>query len=172
RSYIQPMVVMSAIPFGIVGAVAGHLIMGYDLSLISVFGIVAVSGIVVNDSLVLVHAANERRNEGHTSLDAIQWAGRRRFRPIILTSLTTFFGLMPMILETSVQARFLIPMAISLAFGILFATSVILLLVPSLYMVVEDLRGLFARDPSAHPARHPPSSGFDVSSPPSHVSDA
>ncbi|MEM7677166.1 MAG: efflux RND transporter permease subunit, partial [Myxococcota bacterium] len=149
KSYVQPLVVMSAIPFGIVGAVAGHLIMGYDLSLISVFGIVAVSGIVVNDSLVLVHAANERRGEGHTSLDAIQWAGRRRFRPIILTSLTTFFGLMPMILETSVQARFLIPMAISLAFGILFATSIILLLVPSLYMVVEDLRRFFSSKPAS-----------------------
>ena len=144
KSYIQPVVVMSAIPFGIVGAVAGHLIMGYDLSLISVFGIVAVSGIVVNDSLVLVHAANSRRAEGHSPLDAIQWAGKRRFRPIILTSLTTFFGLMPMILETSVQARFLIPMAISLAFGVLFATAVILLLVPSLYMHVEDLRRFFS----------------------------
>lgn len=145
KSYIQPLVVMSAIPFGVVGAVGGHLLMGYELSLISVFGIVAVSGIVVNDSLVLVHAANERRREGYPPLQAIQWAGKRRFRPILLTSLTTFFGLMPMILETSVQARFLIPMAISLAFGVLFSTFIILLLVPSLYLLVEDVDRIVRR---------------------------
>ena len=139
RSYIQPVVVMSAIPFGVTGAVYGHLIMGYDTSLISVFGIIAVCGIVVNDSLVLVHAANERRREGHPIKEAIQWAGQRRFRPIMLTSLTTFFGLMPMILETSVQARFLIPMAISLAFGVLFATFIILLFVPAIYTIVDDV---------------------------------
>ncbi|NJK88223.1 MAG: efflux RND transporter permease subunit [Myxococcales bacterium] len=143
RSYVQPAVVMSAIPFGIVGAVGGHVIMGYDLSLISIMGIVAVSGIVVNDSLVLVHAANERRNAGHTPLNAILWAGSRRLRPILLTSLTTFFGLAPMILETSVQARFLIPMAISLGFGVLFSTTVILLLVPALYLILEDAISLF-----------------------------
>lgn len=142
RSYIQPVVVMSAIPFGLVGAVAGHVIMGYDLSLISIMGLVAVSGIVVNDSLVLVHAANAFRDAGETPFEAILLAGQRRFRPILLTSLTTFFGLAPMIFEPSVQARFLIPMAISLGFGVLFATLVILLLVPSLYMVIEDLKGL------------------------------
>ena len=140
RSYLQPIVVMSAIPFGVVGALIGHLLMGYDLSLISVMGIVAVSGIVVNDSLVLVHAANAARDEGRSSIVAIQIAAKRRLRPIVLTSLTTFFGLMPMILEPSVQARFLIPMAISLGFGVLFATFVILLLVPCTYMVVEDLK--------------------------------
>ncbi len=143
RSYIQPVVVMSAIPFGVVGAVGGHLLMGYDLSLISIMGIVAVSGIVVNDSLVLVHAANARRDAGKSPYEAIQWAGARRLRPILLTSLTTFFGLAPMIFETSVQARFLIPMAISLGFGVLFATGIILLLVPSLYLIVEDLKSLF-----------------------------
>ena len=161
KSYVQPLVVMSAIPFGVVGAVGGHLIMGYDLSLISVFGIVAVSGIVVNDSLVLVHAANERRSEGHTPFEAIQWAGKRRFRPILLTSLTTFFGLMPMILETSVQARFLIPMAISLAFGVLFSTIVILVLVPSLYMHVEDLRRFFSGESDVSPTE----SASDVAQP-------
>ncbi|MEM9114466.1 MAG: efflux RND transporter permease subunit [Myxococcota bacterium] len=142
RSYVQPAVVMSAIPFGIVGAAGGHLIMGYDLSLISVFGIVALSGIVVNDSLVLVHAANEFRDGGMSPAQAVQAAGARRLRPILLTSLTTFFGLAPMIFETSVQARFLIPMAISLGFGVLFATFVILLIVPALYLVVEDLGSL------------------------------
>ncbi len=142
KSYIQPVVVMSAIPFGVVGAILGHLLMGYDLSLISVFGLVAVSGIVVNDSLVLVHAANEFRARGHSALDAIRLAGARRLRPILLTSLTTFFGLAPMILETSIQARFLIPMAISLGFGVMFATVVILILVPAVYMVVEDLTSL------------------------------
>ncbi len=142
RSYIQPIVVMSAIPFGIVGAVGGHVIMGYDLSLISIMGIVAVSGIVVNDSLVLVHAANEVRDAGATPYEAIQAAGARRLRPILLTSLTTFFGLAPMILETSVQARFLIPMAISIGFGVMFATVIILLIVPALYVIIEDVTSL------------------------------
>ncbi len=156
KSYIQPSVVMSAIPFGIVGAVGGHVIMGYDLSIISIMGIVAVSGIVVNDSLVLVHAANAERERGVEVFEAIQSAARRRFRPILLTSLTTFFGLAPMILETSVQARFLIPMAISLGFGVLFATGIILLIVPSCYLVVEDLKRFFGIDqPEDEPAPAP-----------------
>ena len=145
KSYIQPVVVMVAIPFGAVGALIGHVIMGYDASLISMMGVVAVSGIVVNDSLVMVHAANELRAEGLAPHQAILQAGMRRFRPILLTSLTTFFGLAPMIFETSVQARFLVPMAVSLGFGVLFATYVILLLVPAVYMAVEDLRGLLER---------------------------
>ena len=107
------------------------------------FGIVALSGVVVNDSLVLVDSANRFRAEGKTPSEAIQMAGARRFRPILLTSLTTFFGLAPMIFETSMQARFLIPMAISLGFGVLFATFIILLLVPAVYLIVEDAgRGL------------------------------
>ena len=142
KSYLQPLVVMSAIPFGLVGAVIGHVLMGYDLSLISILGFVAVSGIVVNDSLVLVHAANRYRDLGNLPVEAIQLAGARRLRPIVLTSLTTFFGLAPMIFEPSVQARFLIPMAISLGFGVLFATFVILLFVPATYMLVEDARAL------------------------------
>ena len=144
RSYIQPLVVMSAIPFGFIGAVIGHDIMGFNLSMISMMGIVALAGIVVNDSLVLVHSANEFRDAGEKPIDAIRRAGVRRFRPIILTSLTTFFGLVPMILETSVQARFLIPMAISLGFGVLFATLVILILVPAFYMVAEDAKAFVA----------------------------
>jgi multidrug efflux pump subunit AcrB len=155
RSYIQPVVVMSAIPFGIVGAVGGHVIMGYELSLISIMGIVAVSGIVVNDSLVLVHAANARRDEGMSTVDAIHWAGARRLRPILLTSLTTFFGLAPMILETSVQARFLIPMAISLGYGVMFSTAVILLIVPSLYLIVDDLTSLVFGAREAEPTLEP-----------------
>lgn len=148
RSYAQPLIVMSAIPFGFVGAVLGHLVMGYELSLISMFGIIALAGVVVNDSLVLIDATNKKRAEGVPALDAIIYGASRRFRPILLTSLTTFFGLMPMIFETSVQARFLIPMAISLGFGVLFATLIALLVVPSLYMILEDARGAVgATDP-------------------------
>ncbi|MDF1562357.1 MAG: efflux RND transporter permease subunit [Deltaproteobacteria bacterium] len=139
RSYVQPVLIMAAIPFGFVGALAGHLLMGFDLSMISVMGIVALSGIVVNDSLVLIVAVNGyREREGLTPLEAVRLAGARRFRPIILTSLTTFFGLMPMIFETSVQARFLIPMAISLGFGVLFATVITLILLPAFYMILDD----------------------------------
>jgi len=119
--------------------------MGYSLSLLSMFGIVALSGVVVNDSLILVNFANRRVQEGATHYAAVVNAGMRRFRPIILTTLTTFFGLMPMIFESSRQARFLIPMAISLGFGILFSTLIILILVPSLYLVVEDVKNLFGK---------------------------
>ncbi|MBA2880856.1 multidrug efflux pump subunit AcrB [Desulfosalsimonas propionicica] len=137
-SYIQPLIVMTAIPFGIVGAVAGHILLGFDLSLISLMGIIALSGVVVNDSLIMIHYANKRRAM-HSAFDAIHQAGLRRFRPIALTTLTTFGGLTPIILESSRQAAYLIPMAISLGFGIVFATSIILVIVPCLYLVVEDL---------------------------------
>ncbi|MCH6256335.1 efflux RND transporter permease subunit [Puniceicoccaceae bacterium K14] len=141
KSYIQPVIIMVTIPFGIVGALAGHLLLGFDLSIISFLGIVALSGVVVNDSLVLILAANAYRNDqGMDPFEAICRAGARRFRPILLTSLTTFFGLLPMIFETSAQARFLIPMAISLGFGILFATVIVLLLAPAVYLIVEDIR--------------------------------
>jgi multidrug efflux pump subunit AcrB len=139
RSYLQPFVIMGAIPLGFVGAVLGHIALGYSLSMVSAFGIVALSGVVVNDSLVLMDAANNRRREGDDPLTAIIWAGTRRLRPILLTSFTTFFGLLPLIFEQSVQARFIVPMAISLGFGILFATFVILLVVPAGYMILEDL---------------------------------
>ena len=145
RSYAQPLLIMAAIPFGVVGAVIGHLIMGYNLSMLSLFGLVALSGVVVNDSLLMIDKINANRRVGQDLHNAVMSAGQRRFRPILLTSLTTFFGLSPMILETSVQARFLIPMAISLGFGILFATGITLLLIPSLYMVLEDLHGLRIR---------------------------
>ncbi len=142
KSYIQSMVVLFAIPFGFVGALLGHLVMGYNLSLMSMMGVVALSGVVINDSLVLVHTANRMQAEGMRLEDAVQQAGIRRFRPIILTSLTTFLGLTPMILETSIQARFLIPMALSLGFGVLFATLITLLMVPAFYMIEVDVKTL------------------------------
>jgi multidrug efflux pump subunit AcrB len=142
RSYTQPFLIMAAIPFGMVGAVLGHLIMGFNLSILSVFGIVALSGVVVNDSLLLIDQVNRNRRQGQDLFQAVVDGSTRRFRPILLTSLTTFFGLMPMILETSVQAQFLIPMAISLGFGIMFATGITLLLIPILYMILEDFRKL------------------------------
>ncbi len=149
RSYAQPLIVMTSIPFGIVGAVAGHLIMGYDLSLIGLIGIVALSGVVVNDSLVMIDFANRMRRHHATAHDAVVAAGVQRFRPIMLTTLTTFGGLMPMIFETSRQARFLIPMALSLGYGLLFATMITLVLVPSLYMILEDIRQALGMDGGA-----------------------
>ncbi len=143
RSYIQPAIIMISIPFGIVGAIIGHLIMGYSLSLLSMFGIVALSGVVVNDSLVLIDSANLRVRQGSNYFQAVTSAGIQRFRPIILTTLTTFFGLLPMIFESSRQARFLIPMAISLGFGILFSTLITLVMVPSLYVIAEDVKNFF-----------------------------
>ncbi len=143
RSYSQPLLIMMAIPFGLVGAVIGHLIMGFNLSILSMFGLVALSGVVVNDSLLLIDKVNRNRRKGAGMFDAAREASKRRFRPIMLTSLTTFFGLSPMITETSVQAQFLIPMAISLGFGILFATGITLLLIPSLYLILEDARKVF-----------------------------
>ncbi|MDJ0865174.1 MAG: efflux RND transporter permease subunit [Myxococcota bacterium] len=142
RSYAQPLIIMSVIPFGLVGAIGGHLLMGKGLSFMSVVGIVALSGVVVNASLVLVHAVNGRRERGLRLHSAVVESGIARFRPIVLTSLTTFAGLTPLMLERSVQAQFLIPMAISLAFGVLFATTITLLVVPCGYLVLEDLRGL------------------------------
>ncbi|MBC5992235.1 efflux RND transporter permease subunit [Pontibacter cellulosilyticus] len=138
NSYIQPIIVMLAIPFGVVGAVIGHILLGYDLSLVSLMGIIALSGVVVNDSLIMIDYANRHRGD-LSAYDAIHEAGIRRFRPIILTTLTTFGGLTPIILETSRQAYQLIPMAISLGFGIIFATSIILVIVPCLYMIMEDV---------------------------------
>jgi multidrug efflux pump subunit AcrB len=140
QSYLQPLVVMSAVPFGIVGAVLGHLIMGYQLSMVSGFGIIALSGIMVNDSLVLVDAVNRYRREGMDLMAAVVAGSARRLRPILLTSLTTFMGLAPLILEKSAASRFLVPMAISLGFGALFVTVIALLVVPSLYVLAEDLR--------------------------------
>lgn len=149
KSYIQALIILVAIPFGIVGAIVGHILMGFTLSLVSVMGIVALSGVVINDSLILIDTANEYRRQGHPVREAIHLAPIRRFRPVILTSLTTFLGLAPMIFERSLQARFMIPMAISLGFGILFSTAITLALVPALYLIIEDLKHLFGRSDDA-----------------------
>ncbi len=138
KSYTQPILVMSAIPFGMVGAVWGHVLMGFSLSLMSMMGLVALSGVVVNDSLILIVSVNRYRQEGMSMWDAVVAGGARRFRPILLTSLTTFFGLMPMIFEKSVQARFLVPMAVSLGFGVLAATFIMLFIVPCSYIILDD----------------------------------
>ncbi len=142
KSYLQPLIIMSAIPFGLVGAVWGHIFMGINVSFMSLFGLVALSGVVVNDSLVMVTFINRKRAL-HADLNAaIREAGAARFRPILLTSLTTFFGLAPLMLERSVDAAFLLPMACSLAFGVIFATFITLVLVPTSYLIVEDVRRL------------------------------
>jgi multidrug efflux pump subunit AcrB len=160
RSYSQPILVMSAIPFGMVGAVGGHIVMGISLSIMSLMGLVALSGVVVNDSLILIVSINRLRDEGMNLWDAVVAGGLRRFRPILLTSLTTFFGLAPMIFETSVQARFLVPMAVSLGFGVLAATFIMLLIVPCGYVILEDARrsvaNFFARM-RGRPTAPPPS---------------
>ncbi|MBA3846039.1 MAG: efflux RND transporter permease subunit, partial [Planctomycetes bacterium] len=153
RSYILPMVIMGAIPFGVIGAVLGHVVMGLDLTILSICGVVALSGVVVNDSIVLVDFVNAARAEGVPLTQAIRQAGARRFRPILLTSATTFIGLVPVIIagRQEVQAQFLVPMAVSLGFGGVFSTVISLILVPTSYLVLDDLRRLFsAGDDAAH----------------------
>ncbi|MGV6818173.1 MAG: efflux RND transporter permease subunit [Thiotrichales bacterium] len=145
RSYVQPFIVMAIIPFSIIGAILGHMIMGKSLSIMSLMGMLALAGVVVNDSLVLVDYINKKRKSGHDLVAAVRAAGAARFRPILLTSLTTFFGLTPLILEKSTQAQFLIPMAISLGFGIMFATLITLIVVPASYLMLEDAKGFFRR---------------------------
>ena len=140
RSYAQAIMVIISIPFGLVCALFGHIIMGYALSMTSIFGMIALCGIVINGGLVFVLTANQLlREEGKTPYEAAYLAARRRFRPIMLTSLTTFLGLAPMIFEQSIQARFLVPMAISLGYGILFSTAIVLLLTPALYIIHQEL---------------------------------
>jgi len=145
RSYLQPIIVMSVIPFGIAGAMLGHIIMGMSLTIMSVMGMLALSGVVVNDSLVLVDYINRKRRDGVPLEKAVYEAGLARLRPVLLTSLTTFAGLTPLILEKSTQAQFLIPMAVSLGFGVMFATVITLLLIPINYLMLEDARRFFAR---------------------------
>ncbi|MFV1983024.1 MAG: efflux RND transporter permease subunit [Thiohalomonadales bacterium] len=144
QSYTQPLMVMSAIPFGLIGALLGHILLGLEVSLLSLCGMIAVAGVVVNDNLVLVDYINRLRAKGVKLSVAIRDAGAERFRPIILTSLTTFAGLTPLMLEQSVQAQFLIPMAVSLAFGVMFATMVTLVLIPVSYHILDDFHGYFA----------------------------
>jgi len=143
RSYGQPLIIMAVIPFGLVGAIGGHILMGLNLSMMSTFGTVALSGVVVNSSLVLVHSVNRRRKNGCSVHQAVCEAGTARFRPIVLTSLTTFAGLGPLLFEKSMGAQFVIPMGVSLAFGVVFATLISLFLVPSGYLILEDLKNFF-----------------------------
>lgn len=145
RSYLQPLIVMAVIPFGIVGALWGHMIMGHPVSRLSNFGIIALAGVVVNNSLIMVVYINEQRQAGLSLLEAAWESGAVRFRPIVLTSLTTFVGLVPLLFERSLQAQFMIPMAISLSFGVLFATFLTLFLVPAIYLALEDVKALFRR---------------------------
>ena len=142
NSYIQPVIVMAAIPFGLIGAVWGHVVMGMDITILSGFGVVALTGVVVNDSLVMVDYVNRKRGIGLSEMESACQAGLARFRPILLTSLTTFAGLTPLLLERSLQAKFLVPMGISLGFGVIFATVITLILVPSMYLILEDIRTL------------------------------
>jgi multidrug efflux pump subunit AcrB len=139
KSYLQPLIIMGVIPFGMIGAIFGHWVMGHPLSMMSLMGVIALSGVVVNDSLILVDFVNKAIADGADRYTAVVEAGTKRFRAILLTSLTTFFGLIPMLLERTLQAEMMVPMAISLAFGIVFATVITLLLLPCLYMILEDL---------------------------------
>lgn len=142
RSYVQPFVILFTIPFGIIGAIAGHLIMGYNLSMMSIFGMVALSGVVINDAIVLIERVNNNLEEGMLLFDSIIQGGARRFRAIFLTSISTVGGLAPLIMETDMQAKFLIPMALSVAGGVIFATGLTLVLIPSLLVILNDLRRL------------------------------
>ena len=143
KSYIQPLIIMGVIPFGMIGALLGHIIVGIPFSALSIYGIIALAGVVVNDSIILVDFVNKAVAEGSNIVEAVIKSGMERFRAIMLTSLTTFFGLLPILTETSLSAQFVTPMAVSLGFGILFATVITLILIPCLYVVLDDLR--FAR---------------------------
>ncbi|MGB1137737.1 MAG: efflux RND transporter permease subunit [Luminiphilus sp.] len=145
RSYWQPVLILTAVPFGLMGAIFGHMLLGWQVSMFSIMGVTACAGVVVNDNLVLIDRINRLREEGQDVMSALLQAGEDRFRPIILTSLTTFVGLLPIMSETSVQAQFLIPMVTSLSFGVLFATGVTLILVPALYLIAEDLQAFRGR---------------------------
>jgi len=162
KSYIQPLIVMAAIPFGMVGAIWGHLLLNMDLTILSMFGIVALAGVVVNDSLVMVDFINREVEAGDSLLHAIREAGAARFRPILLTSVTTFAGLTPLLLEKSLQAQFLIPMAVSLGFGVMFATFVTLLMVPAGYLILEDVKAAFHW---LYGSSEPPPAGTDAAAP-------
>jgi multidrug efflux pump subunit AcrB len=151
KSYLQPLVIMSVIPFGAVGAILGHLVMGMPLVFFSLLGIVALSGVVVNSSLVLVDYINKRRAAGAELTEAVSHSGAVRFRPIVLTSMTTFLGLTPMMLDDAISTLMFVPMAISLAFGVLLGTVITLFMVPSLYLVLEDSLRLLGRRPAPQP---------------------
>ncbi len=158
RSYLQPLIIMSAIPFGAVGAILGHLVMGFDLVFFSMLGIVALSGVVVNDSLILVDYVNRQRAEGRSLLDAVSASGVARFRAIVLTSATTFVGLVPIMFLASSATFFMVPIAISLAFGVIFATVITLFLVPCVYVILDDLTRRWASGDARSPLAWQPTS--------------
>lgn len=145
KSYGQPLIIMSVIPFSLTGAIWAHYLLGLDLSMMSTFGLIAAAGVVINDSLVMTDYINQKRLEGYSILQAVQEAGCARFRAITLTSITTFAGVMPILFETSLQAKFVIPMAAALGSAVLYATLVTLLLVPCLYLILQDLTTLFGK---------------------------
>ena len=147
RSYLQPLMVMAVIPFGFIGAIIGHIIFDTAITVMSLFGLVALAGVIVNDSLILVDFVNRGRREGMTVQDAVVYGGIHRFRAIFLTTLTTFFGLLPMMFETSMQAQLVIPMALSLAFGIVFGTALTLFMIPCLYLILDDFLKLLFKQP-------------------------
>jgi len=140
---------MSVIPFGIIGAIIGHWLLGKTINMMSIYGFIALTGVVVNDSLIMVDFINKAKDSGMKMIDVVCQAGTQRFRAILLTSLTTFFGIFPLYFEQSLQAQFIIPMAISLGFGIVFATVITLFLIPSLYLIKEDIRWVFNKKPRA-----------------------
>ena len=142
---------MSVIPFGIIGAIFGHFILGKTINMMSMFGFIALTGVVVNDSLIMVDFINKAKGSGLRMIEIVMQAGTQRFRAILLTSLTTFFGIFPLYFEQSLQAQFIIPMAISLGFGIVFATLITLFLIPSLYLIKEDLRQVFKKSKKTQP---------------------
>ncbi|MEX1114193.1 MAG: efflux RND transporter permease subunit [Akkermansiaceae bacterium] len=149
KSYTKPLAIMSVIPFGIIGALLGHLLFGMPVSILSVFGLLALSGIVVNDSLVLIHRIDELRGDGMSLAEALPAAAGQRFRAILLTTLTTFVGLAPLLAETAVQAQFLKPMAVSVGFGVVFATMITLVLLPMLLLIADDFRRRFGSSMAA-----------------------
>ena len=145
KSYGQPLIIMSVIPFSLTGAIWGHYFFGIDMSMMSFFGLIAAAGVVINDSLVMTDFVNQRRKQGHAIIAAVTEAGCARFRAITLTSITTFAGVLPIMFETSLQARIIVPMAVALGFAVLYATLVTLVLVPCLYMILEDLKAGFIK---------------------------
>lgn len=178
RSYVQPLVIMFTVPFGIIGAVFGHMLLGYDLTMMSLFGIVALTGVVVNDAIVLIERVNENLAEGMAFFESIIKGGARRFRAIFLTTISTAGGLLPLIAEKDMQAKYLIPMALSLAAGVLFATVLTLVLVPNLLAILSDLRlllhrlryGSWTMRVDVEPARNR-KTGLDVAGPQEHQLD-
>jgi multidrug efflux pump subunit AcrB len=172
RSYVQPLLILSIIPFGFIGAALGHAVMGLEFTMLSMFGMIALTGVVVNDSIVLIDFINHRLEDGKPLSQALVEAGKRRFRPVILTSITTVAGLTPMLLETSFQGQILIPMATSLAFGLIVATALILILVPTFFSIYARLMGLGSVEPETEETTVPMPVAAPVPQAPLPVPDA